>query len=75
MDLSILIPARNELFLGRTIQDILEHIEADTEIIAALDGYWPDVGIPQHERLTLLHFPESIGQRAATNAAARAARG
>ena len=75
MDLSILIPARNEMFLGRTIQDILEHIEADTEIIAALDGYWPDVGIPQHERLTLLHFPESIGQRAATNAAARAARG
>lgn len=75
MDLSILIPARNEMFLGRTIQDILEHIEADTEIIAALDGYWPDVGIPQYERLTLLHFPESIGQRAATNAAARAARG
>src|SRR5512139_829358 len=75
MDLSILIPARNELFLGRTIQDILEHIEADTEIVAVLDGYWPEVGIPQHERLTLLRFPDSIGQRAATNAAARVARG
>ncbi len=75
MELSILIPSRNEIFLARTIQDILEHIEADTEIIAALDGYWPEDGIPQHGRLTLLHFPDSIGQRAATNAAARAARG
>ena len=37
-DLSILIPARNEQFLKRTIDDILENIEADTEIIAVLDG-------------------------------------
>ena len=34
MDLSILIPARNEMFLRRTIEDILEHMEGDTEIIA-----------------------------------------
>ena len=70
-DLSILIPARNEIFLKRTIEDILANIEGDTEIIAVLDGYWPDPGIEQHPRVTVVHLPESIGQRAATNLAAR----
>jgi glycosyltransferase involved in cell wall biosynthesis len=37
--LSILIPARNEEFLGQTIQNILDNIEANTEVIAVLDGY------------------------------------
>lgn len=71
MDLSILIPARNEIFLKRTIEDILSNIEGDTEIIAVLDGYWPDIEIDEHERLTILHYEESIGQRAATNRAAK----
>jgi len=74
-DLSILIPARNEMFLARTIQDILEHAESDFEIIAVLDGYWTDPAIPQHKRVTILHFPDSLGQRAAMNKAARVARG
>jgi len=75
MELSVLIPARNEIFLARTIADILEHSEAETEVIAALDGCWAEPPIPVNERVTVLHFPESIGQRAATNAAARVARG
>lgn len=75
MDLSILIPARNEIFVTRTVADILEHIEADTEIIVALDGAWADPPLEQHERLTVLYFPESIGQRAATNKAAALAKG
>lgn len=70
-DLSILIPARNELFLNNTIQDILLHIEGNTEIICVLDGQWPVVPVPDHERLTLIYHSESIGQRAATNEAAR----
>jgi len=82
-DLSILIPARNEMFLARTIQDILEHAESDFEVIAVLDGPrddardygWAEPPIPVHERVTVVHFPESIGQRAATNVAARLARG
>jgi len=74
-DLSILIPARNEEFLVRTIQDILDNIEADTEVIAVLDGYWPNPGIPIHDRVTVLHLGEAVGQRAATNFAARLARG
>lgn len=71
MDLSIIIPARNEMFLLRTIEGILENIEADTEIIAICDGYWPDPPIPDHERVTIVHHTESIGQRAAMNEGAR----
>lgn len=73
-DLSILIPARNEMFLGRTIENILENIEADTEIIAVLDGELPVDPLPQNDRLTVVLLPESIGQRAATNLACRLSR-
>lgn len=72
-ELSILIPARNEMFLSKTIADILMHSEANTEIIAVLDGQWSIDPIPDHPRLTLIYHPESIGQRAATNEAARLA--
>lgn len=68
-DLSILIPARNEEFLKRTVEDILSHIEADTEIIVVLDGYETD--LPVDARLHVIHKVESIGQRAATNEACR----
>ena len=74
MDLSVLIPARNEMFLKNTIEDILEHIEADTEVIAVLDGVWADPQVQQHERVNLVYHPESIGQRAATNQAASISR-
>lgn len=67
MDLSVIIPARNEEFLGLTIDNVLKNAEAETEVIAILDGYWPDPGIPQHPRVTIIHYEESIGQRAATN--------
>jgi hypothetical protein len=70
-DLSILIPARNEIFLKQTIENILEHIEGNTEIIAVLDGAWADPPIDDHERVQLIHHSAPIGQRAAVNEAAR----
>lgn len=75
MDLSILIPSRNEQFLSRTIEDILKHIEADTEVIALLDGVWANPGIPQDPRVNIIYVPESVGQREGTDMAARIARG
>ena len=69
--LSILIPSRNEMFLKNTIDDILKNIEADTEVIAVLDGAWADPPIPQHERVNIIYVPEPIGQRAATNLACK----
>jgi hypothetical protein len=70
-DLTVIIPSRSEMFLGRTIQDLLEHKEGATEIIAVLDGAWPHEPIPSHPDLTLIYHPVSIGQRAASNEAAR----
>jgi len=69
--LSILIPARNEMFLTKTIENILENIEGDTEIIAVCDGNWPDPPIQDHPRVHLIYHSQPIGQRAATNEAAR----
>ena len=73
-DLSILIPSRNEMFLARTIEDILANIEANTEVIAVLDGAWANPAIPQHERVNVIYLAQSIGQRAATNLACRLSR-
>lgn len=70
-DLSVLIPARNEQFLNRTIQDVLENRRAKTQVIVVLDGAWPLEPIPMHPDVDIVYYPESIGQRAATNQAAR----
>jgi glycosyltransferase involved in cell wall biosynthesis len=68
-DLSIVIPSRNEVFLKNTVEDILAHIEADTDIIVVLDGQWAEPELVQHPKVTIIHHPESIGQRAACNEA------
>ena len=75
MELSILIPARNEQFLVNTIEDILKHSEAETEIIVGLDGEWADPGIPQNDRVIVVYYPYSIGQRAMTNQLCKLASG
>lgn len=75
MDLSILIPARNEMFLAQTIEDIKAHAKSDFEIIAVLDGAWADPVIIDHPRVNLIYHSQSIGQRAACNEAARVASG
>ena len=71
MELSILVPARNEIFLAKTIENILENIRGDTEVIVVCDGAWADPSINDHPRVNLIYHSESIGQRAATNEAAR----
>ena len=70
MDVSVIIPARNEMFLKGTIEHILGAIKADTEIIAVCDGYWPDPSIDDDPRVTLIHHSIPRGQRAAVNEAA-----
>jgi len=70
-ELSVLVPARNEMFLAHTVRDILAHIESDTEIIVALDGPHDHEPVPTDPRVRVIKFAEPIGQRAATNMAAR----
>lgn len=74
-DLSILIPARNEMFLKNTVEDILKNSRSNTEIIIVLDGQWPVEPLEVNPRVTIIYHPESIGQRAATNEAAKLASG
>lgn len=70
-ELSVLIPGRNEEWLARTVADVLEHSELDTEVIAVIDGeHKGDYPLP-YPRLRVINLRESIGQRAATNLAAR----
>lgn len=75
VELSMLIPSRNEEWLSRTVEDILQHSEANTEVIVVCDGNWPDPPVKDHPRVTMIYHSESIGQRAACNEAARVAKG
>ncbi|HUX01571.1 MAG TPA: glycosyltransferase [Phycisphaerae bacterium] len=72
--LSVIIPARQEPFLGQTIADVLAKRREDTEVIAVLDGAWPVTPIPDHPALQLLHSQTVRGQRASVNDAARLSR-
>ena len=70
--LSVIIPAKNEEFLDKTIQDVLEHTGKDTQIVAVLDGYIPNPPLTANDpRVTIIYNPESKGQRIASNQAAK----
>jgi len=66
-DLSIIIPSRNERFLKNTVEDILKQKRGKTQIIIGLDGNWSDPVIKDHPDVVIVHYSESIGQRAITN--------
>lgn len=72
---SIVIPARNEQFLQKTIDDLLTKAHGDVEVIAVLDGYWPNPPLTDDPRLKVIHFGESKGMRNAINAAVAVAQG
>lgn len=70
-DLSVIITARNEEFLARTVEDVLAKKRLNTEVIVICDGNWPNPQIKDHPDLVMIYHQESIGQRAAINEAAR----
>ena len=69
--LSLIIPSRSEMFLKNTVEDALKNIEADTEIIAVLDGEWANLPVSQDDKVNIIYVPKAIGQRAATNLGVR----
>lgn len=74
--LSIVIPSRNEIFLAKTIRDLLVKAQGDIEIIPVLDGYWPPAEeLVQDPRVHYLHRGQPLGLRASTNAGAAIASG
>lgn len=72
--ISIIIPARNEPYLNKTILDLLEKATGKIEIIAVLDGYWPDE-VLDDARLHYIHFSEPRGMRNAINMGVELAQG
>ncbi len=73
---SVIIPARNEIYLEKTMRSILDAAEGEIEIIAVLDGYLPDPPIDmKDDRVKFIHFQEAQGQRRAINEAAKIAKG
>ena len=72
---SVIIPAKNEVFLQQTIDDLLAKARGDIEVIAVLDGYWPTPQLRDDDRLVILHRGKSQGMRAGINSAAAVARG
>lgn len=73
---SVIIPARNEEYLQKTIQDLLQKAKEDIEIIAVLDGYWPERSqIVNDPRVSYIHYSEPRGMRNAINSAVKASQG
>ena len=73
--ISVIIPAFNEPYLQRTIDDLLTKASGDIEIIVVLDGYWPSVLLPDYKNVTVIHRSVQMGMRHAINSAARLAKG
>lgn len=71
---SIIVPARNEPFLQKTITDLLTKAEGEIEIIVVLDGYWMD-GPIEDSRIIYVHLGRAKGMRNAINAGAALAKG
>jgi glycosyltransferase involved in cell wall biosynthesis len=74
--LSVIIPSRNEIYLQKTIENVLSNAEGEIEIIAILDGYLPEPQIVINDnRVIFVHYEKSVGQRVAINQGARMAHG
>lgn len=68
--LSVIIPSYKDPLLQKTIDSLLENSElgAELEIIAVLDGYWPQVPLKNDLRVKILHLGKNRGMRGAINA-------
>ena len=72
---TIVIPARHEIYLQQTVDDILAKARGDIEILIVLDNYWPDPILNDHPNVTLVHWGGRRGMRAAINTGAELGKG
>jgi len=75
--LSVIIPSYKDVLLVKTIGSLLENSELgdQLEIIAVLDGYWPDFELVQDPRVRYVHLGKNVGMREAINSGVRVSRG
>jgi glycosyltransferase involved in cell wall biosynthesis len=73
---SVVIPARNEPYLKKTILDLLEKAAGEIEIIVNLDGYWPaPEDIVDNPKVIYIHRSKALGMRAGINSGVAIAKG
>jgi len=53
--LSIIIPSRDDRYLQKTIDDLIEKAVGEIEIIVVLDGYWPTTMVKDHPLVKIIH--------------------
>lgn len=77
MKLSVIIPSYKDPILVKTIQSLLDNSELgdQLEVIAVLDGYWPDFKLIQDPRVKYVHLGRNRGMRGAINAGVDVAKG
>jgi glycosyltransferase involved in cell wall biosynthesis len=76
--LSIAIPSRNEIFLKKTIEDVLKKATGDIEVFPILDGYdLPDEEIVKDSRVKYIRIPNNgqMQKRHGINTAVSIAKG
>lgn len=72
--LSVVIPARQEIYLQETVTELLNKAAGQIEVIVVLDGYWPPAPLQPDPRLITVHR-RKLGMRASINNAIAIARG
>jgi|2_EtaG_2_1085320.scaffolds.fasta_scaffold00145_38 glycosyltransferase involved in cell wall biosynthesis len=76
--LSIIIPSRNDEFLQKTIDCLIDKAEGEIEIIVVLDGYWPVTPIINNPKVIIIHHGtqfDNKGMRSSINKGMAIAKG
>lgn len=72
--ISVVIPSRNEIYLNKTVEDILKKAEGNIEVIVTTDGYWSKP-IIEDEKVRYIHLTKPRGMRNAINMGVAVAKG
>jgi glycosyltransferase involved in cell wall biosynthesis len=77
MKLSVIIPSYKDPLMVKTIQSLLSSskLGGKLEIIAVLDGYWPEFKLVEDSRVRYVHLGKNRGMRESINAGVSIARG
>jgi len=76
--LTVVIPSREDSYLVKTVEDLLDNARGPVEVVIVLDGYWPKGYVWDDDRVVVVHIGSSknpLGMRACINTGMRVASG
>tara|TARA_Y100000310_G_scaffold293028_1_gene322299 strand:+ start:1247 stop:4210 length:2964 start_codon:yes stop_codon:yes gene_type:complete len=65
--ISVIMPARNEKYMQKTLDGLAENMTTPYEVLVGLDNYTPDPPIKEADNLTIYHSKERVGTRVLLN--------